>query len=65
MLQAYDRLVTPDELVISGPYKFVQHPIYTSYMLLFCGYCLRCAGQLAGYACLHQVFSLLIKTFAA
>ena len=38
--QAYDRLVTPERLVTSGPYKYVQHPIYTSYMLLFMGYCL-------------------------
>lgn len=36
-LQAYDRLVIPDRLVKSGPYAWCQHPIYTSYMLLFCG----------------------------
>lgn len=36
-LQAYDRLVVPDKLVRSGPYAWCQHPIYTSYMLLFSG----------------------------
>ncbi len=24
----------------SGPYRLVQHPIYTSYVLLFFGYCM-------------------------
>ena len=40
LAQAYDRVVAPDELVTTGVYRFVQHPIYTSYMLLFCGFCL-------------------------
>ncbi len=31
----YDRLKTPSRLMTSGPYALVQHPIYTSYMLLF------------------------------
>ena len=39
-LQAYDRLVMPDKLVRSGPYAWCQHPIYTSYMLLFSGFML-------------------------
>ena len=39
-LQAYDRLVVPDKLVKSGPYAWCQHPIYTSYMLLFSGFML-------------------------
>ena len=37
---AYNRIVAPEQLVTSGPYRFVQHPIYTSYMLLFFSYCL-------------------------
>lgn len=39
--QAYDRLVHPEQLVTSGPYRLVQHPIYLSYMLLFVGHCIR------------------------
>lgn len=38
--RAYDRLVPPDSLVTTGPYRYLQHPIYVSYVLLFCGYCL-------------------------
>lgn len=41
--QGFDRLVQPEALVTSGPYAFVQHPIYTSYMALFVGHCLRSA----------------------
>ena len=39
-MQAYDRLVVPDKLVKTGPYAWCQHPIYTSYMLLFSGFSL-------------------------
>ncbi|KAG2493985.1 hypothetical protein HYH03_007912 [Edaphochlamys debaryana] len=35
---AYDRVSAPEHLVTSGPYRFMQHPIYTSYMLLFFSY---------------------------
>lgn len=35
-----DRLVTPMAVVMFGPYRWVRHPIYTSYMLLFAGFCL-------------------------
>lgn len=35
----FDRLVVPKEVVVFGPYRWVRHPIYTSYMLLFAGYC--------------------------
>ena len=35
--RAYDRVVTPESLVTSGVYRFVRHPIYTSYLLLFAG----------------------------
>ncbi|KAL0040418.1 hypothetical protein WJX77_006520 [Trebouxia sp. C0004] len=38
--KAYDRLVVPDKLVKTGPYAWCQHPIYTSYMLLFSGFTL-------------------------
>lgn len=38
--KAYDRVVTPDRLVTVGPYRYMQHPIYTSYMMLFTGFCL-------------------------
>lgn len=38
--QAYDRLVVPERLVTAGPYSLVQHPVYTSYIMLFCGYAL-------------------------
>jgi protein-S-isoprenylcysteine O-methyltransferase Ste14 len=37
---AYDRVVKPQTLVTTGPYALVQHPIYTSYMMLFAGYCM-------------------------
>lgn len=36
----FDRLVKPRAVVMFGPYRWVRHPIYTSYMLLFAGYCL-------------------------
>jgi protein-S-isoprenylcysteine O-methyltransferase Ste14 len=36
----YDRLVRPARLITSGPYAYVQHPIYISYALLFCGHAL-------------------------
>jgi protein-S-isoprenylcysteine O-methyltransferase Ste14 len=36
--KAYDRVVAPEKLVTNGPYKYVQHPIYSSYVLLFVGY---------------------------
>lgn len=48
--RAYDRVVRPEVLVTGGPYAWVQHPIYTSYMLLFAGCCLALhsvAGALA------------------
>ncbi|KAG2430745.1 hypothetical protein HYH02_013584 [Chlamydomonas schloesseri] len=35
---AYDRVAAPPALVTTGPYRFVQHPIYVSYMLLFVSY---------------------------
>lgn len=35
--KAHDRLVVPDALVKTGPYAWCQHPIYTSYMMLFLG----------------------------
>lgn len=38
--QRYDRLVTPDQLITHGAYRLMQHPIYTSYICLFTGYCL-------------------------
>jgi protein-S-isoprenylcysteine O-methyltransferase Ste14 len=34
------RIVIPDHLVTTGVYSFIQHPIYTSYMLLFFGHCM-------------------------
>ncbi|KAI5083398.1 hypothetical protein GOP47_0003141 [Adiantum capillus-veneris] len=39
LIKYFDRLVRPYQLVIFGPYRFIRHPIYTSYMLLFAGYC--------------------------
>lgn len=36
----FDRLVVPKTVVIFGPYRWVRHPIYASYMLLFAGYCI-------------------------
>eukprot|EP01018_Ginkgo_biloba_P003364 Gb_02332 [translate_table: standard] len=36
----FDRLVVPQTVVVFGPYRWVRHPIYTSYMLLFAGYCI-------------------------
>jgi protein-S-isoprenylcysteine O-methyltransferase Ste14 len=37
---SYDRLVAPSSLVTKGPYRFIRHPIYSSYGLLFCGFAL-------------------------
>eukprot|EP00884_Botryococcus_braunii_P017885 jgi/Botrbrau1/4780/Bobra.0325s0003.1 len=54
--RSYDRLVTPDQLVTWGPYSLMQHPIYTSYICLFMGYCLMLqsprAAALLGSVCL-------------
>lgn len=33
--KAYDRVISPEQLVTTGPYRLVRHPIYTSYLLLF------------------------------
>jgi len=32
---AYDRVTKPQTLITTGPYAWVRHPIYTSYLLLF------------------------------
>jgi protein-S-isoprenylcysteine O-methyltransferase Ste14 len=59
--RAYDRVVAPDVLVTDGPYRYVQHPIYSSYMLLFVGYGLLLhsapAALLALAVCLVYYFS--------
>lgn len=44
-----DRLVNPKTVVMFGPYRWVRHPMYASYMLLCAGYCLA----------LRSYFSLL------
>lgn len=41
LLQDFNRLVAPDRLVTCGCYAHIQHPLYTSYMMLFVGHCLR------------------------
>ena len=33
-----DKIMKPMAIVVFGPYRFVRHPIYASYMLLFAGY---------------------------
>lgn len=43
----FDRLVAPSRLVTTGPYAWVQHPIYSSYMLLFVGHCLSLGSPAA------------------
>jgi protein-S-isoprenylcysteine O-methyltransferase Ste14 len=40
VLQAYDRIIRPEVLVTTGPYRLVQHPVYLSYLMLFVGFCL-------------------------
>ena len=37
---AYDRITAPKTLVMGGAYRLIRHPIYASYMMLFCGHCL-------------------------
>ncbi|PNH04042.1 hypothetical protein TSOC_009851 [Tetrabaena socialis] len=49
---AYDRVVAPAALITTGPYRFVQHPIYTSYALLFVSYGLWLHSGLAAVAAL-------------
>ncbi|KAG0564427.1 hypothetical protein KC19_8G109300 [Ceratodon purpureus] len=44
-----DRLVNPFSVVMFGPYRWVRHPMYGSYILLCAGYCLA----------LRSYFSLL------
>ena len=53
--RAYDRVVTPESLVTTGPYRFVRHPIYTGYLLLFAG----------GLASLGSPLAVAIMLFAA
>jgi protein-S-isoprenylcysteine O-methyltransferase Ste14 len=38
----FDRLAikADHKLITTGIYRHIRHPIYTSYLLLFCGYCL-------------------------
>jgi protein-S-isoprenylcysteine O-methyltransferase Ste14 len=55
--RAYDRVVKPEALVTSGPYAKVQHPIYSSYMMLFCGYAMLLHSF--GYALLALVVCLV------
>eukprot|EP00850_Spirogloea_muscicola_P025532 SM003418S12812 [mRNA] locus=s3418:705:1314:- [translate_table: standard] len=43
----FDRLVVPRAVVIFGPYRWVRHPIYTSYMLLFGGFCVALRSYLS------------------
>ena len=44
-----DRLANPQAVVMFGPYRWVRHPMYGSYILLCAGYCLA----------LRSYFSLL------
>ncbi|CAI7902756.1 unnamed protein product [Closterium sp. NIES-54] len=36
----FDRLVVPKAVVMVGPYRSLRHPLYASYVLLFCAFCL-------------------------
>lgn len=47
----FDRLIikTDHQLVTEGIYSFIRHPIYTSYILLFLGFCLI-LPSLSGFA---------------
>lgn len=45
---AYDRLVAPKQLIMDGPYAWIQAPIYTSYMLLFMSYAVYLNAPLCG-----------------
>ncbi len=31
---------TPDQLVVSGPYRYIRHPFYTSYLIFWTGFAL-------------------------
>jgi len=53
--RAYDRVVTPESLVTSGVYRFVRHPIYTGYLLIFAG----------GLGALGSPLAVAIMLFAA
>ncbi len=48
----FDRLIIKEEhqLITTGIYSHLRHPIYSSYLLLFTGYCIL----------LHSLFSLVI-----
>ena len=58
-LQAYDRLVKPDKLIRTGPYAWCQHPIYTSYILLFMGY----AGLLGSIVCCFLFYRVCLQYY--
>lgn len=55
--KAYDRVVQPEALVTTGPYRWMQHPIYSSYILLFCGYAMMLHS--VGYVLLALVVCLV------
>jgi len=42
-----NRLVKPGAVVSFGPYRFVRHPMYASYILLFAGYCMALRSYLS------------------
>lgn len=56
--KSYDRIARPDELIQEGPYGYIRHPIYTSYLLLFSStlLTLRSYGSLAVLLSISSIF---------
>jgi len=56
--KSYDRVTRPHELIQSGPYAVVRHPIYTSYLILFAStlITLKAFGSVIALVCVASIF---------
>jgi protein-S-isoprenylcysteine O-methyltransferase Ste14 len=53
------------ELVMSGPYRWVRHPLYVAFMVLGVGFALVSSNWLVGASWLGGTFLVLLSRFKA